>query len=187
MASIKKFIETKLKLKVNEEKSKVAKADRVKFLGMTIVNGCIAISKKSFDKAVETIKALIPRGTHQSIEQAVDRINTWYQGWSSYFKMTQYPSQLATLEAHIRRRLRARFVKQQKRRKNLFKKLVKQGVGKKLAAKTVFSNKGCWKLSHTRAVEKAFPNAWFERIGLKIVSNLGLDHWFPIKEWVKLV
>ena len=45
MASIKKFIEKKLKLKVNEEKSKTAKSDQVKFLGMTIVKGTIAISK----------------------------------------------------------------------------------------------------------------------------------------------
>lgn len=187
MASIKKFIETKLKLKVNEEKSKIAKADQVKFLGMTIVNGFIAISKKAINKAMEMVKSLIPRGTHQPIEQAIDRINTWYRGWTSYFKMTQYPAQLAAIEAHIRRRLRARIVKQQKRRRNLYRKLIKQGVGKKLVAKTVYSNKGSWNLSHTRAVEKGFSNEWFERTGLKIVSNLGLNHWLPVNKWVKLV
>jgi RNA-directed DNA polymerase len=187
MDSIKKFIETKLKLKVNEEKSKVAKSDRVKFLGMTIANGFIAISKKAINKAMETVKLLIPRGSHQPIEKAIEQINIWYRGWSSYFKMTQYPAQLAGIEAHIRRRLRARFVKQQKRRRNLHHKLVKLGVGKKLVAKTVYSNKGNWNLSHTRAVEKAFSNKWFERAGLKIVSNLGLEHWLPVNKWVKLV
>ena len=78
MGSIKKFIETKLKLKVNEEKSKVAKADQVKFLGMTIVNGLIAISKKAINKAMDTVKTLIPRGTHQPIEKAIEQINIWY-------------------------------------------------------------------------------------------------------------
>ena len=187
MESIKKFIETKLKLKVNEEKSKVAKSDRVKFLGMTIVNGLIAISKKAINKAMETVKALIPRGSNHPIEKAIQQINIWHMGWSSYFKMTQYPAQLAGLEAHIRRRLRSRFVKQQKRRKNLHRKLVKLGAGKKLTAKTVYSNKGNWKLSHTRAVEKAFSNRWFERAGLKIMSNLELEHWLPVNKWVKLV
>lgn len=187
MESIKKFIETKLKLKVNEEKSKVAKSDQVKFLGMTIVNGLIAISKKAINKAMETVKALIPRGSHQPIEKAIDQINIWYNGWTSYFKMTQYPAQLAAIEAHIRRRLRARFVKQQKRRRNLYHKLIKLGVGKKLGAKTAYSNKGHWNLSHTRAVEKAFSNEWFEKTGLKIVSNLGLKHWLPVNKWVKLV
>ena len=100
--------------------------------------------------------------------------------------MTQYPAQLAVIEAHIRRRLRARFVNQQKRRRNLYHKLIKQGVGKKMAAKTVYSNKGIWNLSHTRAVEKAYSNKWFVNAGLKIVSNLGLSHWMPINKWVKL-
>ena len=77
-------------------------------------------------------------------------------------------------------------VKQQKRRRNLFHKLIKQGVEKKMAAKSAYSNRGTWNLSHTRAVEKAYPNEWFERAGLKIISNLGLEHWMPIDMWVKL-
>lgn len=187
MGSIKKFIETKLKLKVNEEKSKVTKADQVKFLGLTIVNGLIAISKKAINKAMDTVKTLIPRGTHIPIERAIQKINEWYTGWTSYYKMTQYPSQLAGIEAHIRRRLRARFVNQQKRRKHLFNTLVKQGVGKALTARTVYTNKGIWNLSSTKAVHKAFSNDWFVRIGLKIVSNLGLEHWETTDKWVKLV
>jgi group II intron reverse transcriptase/maturase len=187
MGSIRKFIETRLKLKVNEEKSKVAKADQVKFLGMTIVNGLIAISKKAISKAMDTVKALIPRGSHQPIEKAIEQINIWYKGWTFYFKMTQFPAQLAAIEAHIRRRLRARFVNQQKRRRNLHRKLIKQGVAKNLAKKTVYTNKRTWKLSHTRAVEKAFSNEWFVKAGLEIVSNLKLSHWMPVNMWVKLV
>jgi chemotaxis regulatin CheY-phosphate phosphatase CheZ len=186
MNSIKKFIESKLKLKINEEKSKVAKSDRVKFLGMTIVNGFRAISKKALEKAMETVEALTPRGSHMSIEQAIKQINIWYKGWSSYFKMTQFPAQLKAIEAHIRRRLRARFIKQQKRRRHLYDKLVKQGTEKRLAAKTVYTNKGTWNLSHTRAVEKAFSNKWFVKAGLEKVSDLRLEHWLPVKEWVKL-
>ncbi|MBA3236849.1 MAG: hypothetical protein H0T62_00675 [Parachlamydiaceae bacterium] len=49
------------------------------------------------------------------LEKAIDQINIWFKGWSSYFKMTQYLSQLAGIEVHIRRRLIARFVKHQKR------------------------------------------------------------------------
>jgi RNA-directed DNA polymerase len=67
MASIKKFIEKKLKLKVNEDKSKTAKSDQVKFLGMTIVKATIAISKASLSKAMEKVKELILRGTNLAI------------------------------------------------------------------------------------------------------------------------
>ena len=186
--SITKFIETKLKLKVNEEKSQVAKSDQVKFLGMTIVNGNIAISKQAFKKAMEKVKILTPRGTHFSIEKTMEQINTWYRGWASYFKMTQYPAQLQAIEAHIRRRLRARFVVQHRKRLFLHRKLVKLGVKTKTSAKAVFSDKGPWNLSHTRALEKAYPNRWFiTRVGQIIFSSLTLEHWFPITEWVKLV
>jgi len=188
MNSIKKFIEKKLKLKVNEEKSKVAKSDRVKFLGMTIVNGFIAISKAAINKAMEKVKDLTPRGSHFSIEKAVEQINIWFIGWASYFKMTQYPAQIKAVEAHIRRRLRARFVKQQKRPRHLYRKLLKLGVGKKHAACTVYSHKGPWRLSHTRAVERALPNRWFiQTVGQKIVSDLKLENWLSVTEWVKLI
>lgn len=187
MSSIKKYIEKKLKLKVNDEKSKVAKSEKVKFLGMTIVNGFISISKAAISKAMEMVKELTPRGTHKPIEKTMEEINRWYRGWASYFKMTQYPAQLAAIEAHIRRRLRARFVKQQKRQRHLVNKLIKLGVNKKLASKTVYSNKGTWKLSHTRAVEIAFPNKWFQgQMNQSIFSDQNIPEWLPLKEWVKL-
>ena len=166
MGSLKKFIENKLKLKINEEKSKVAKSDKVKFLAMTIVNSAIAISKKALDKAMEKVKKLIPRRTHISLEQAMETINKWYQGWATYFKMTQYPAQLKKIEAHIRRRLRARIVRQQKRKRHLYHKLIKLGVNKRMAKKTAYSNCKTWVLSHTRALEQAYSVEWFtDRMG----------------------
>ena len=187
MGSVKKFIENKLKLKVNEEKSKVAKSDKVKFLAMTIVNGAIAISKKALDKAMEKVKELTPRRTHISLEQAMEIINKWYQGWATYFKMTQYPAQLKKIEAHIRRRLRARIVRQQKRKRHLYHKLIKLGVNKRMAAKTAYSNRKTWVLSHTRALEQAYSVDWFTgRMGQKIFSDLNLPGWFGLQEWVKL-
>lgn len=187
MTSIKKFIEKKLKLKVNEDKSKTAKSDQVKFLGMTIVKATIAISKAALNKAMEKVKELIPRGTNLAIEQAVEKINSWYRGWASYFKMTQYPAQLKFIEAHIRRRLRARIVSQQKKKRNLVAKLIKRGVAKKQAANTVYTNRKTWALSHTKAVEKAFPNRWFsDTLNQIIVSDKKLAHWFGQEVWVKL-
>lgn len=187
MESVKKFIENKLKLKVNEEKSKVAKSDKVKFLAMTIVNAAIAISKKALDKAMEKVKELTPRRTHLSLEQAMETINKWYQGWATYFKMTQYPAQLKKIEAHIRRRLRARIVRQQKRKRHLYHKLIKLGVNKRMAAKTAYSNCKTWVLSHTRALEQAYSVEWFvKRMDQKIFSDLKLPGWFGTQEWVKL-
>lgn len=185
MISIKKFIEKTLKLKVNEEKSKTRKSNEVKFLGMTIVEGTIAISKAAYNKAMEKVKSLIPRGSHILIKDAIAEVNRWYQGWASYFKMTQYPAQLKGIEAHIRRRFRARIVKQQKKKRNLLALLQRAGI-KRNAGKTVYSNRGPWNLSHTRVIEKVYSIEWFIKHGQIIVSGNLLDHWFGIEKWVKL-
>ena len=186
MGSVKKFIEKKLKLKVNEEKSKTRKSNEVKFLGMTIVNGTIAMAKASYDKAMAKVKDLIPRGSHLPIEKAIEEVNKWYQGWASYFKMTQYPSQLKAIEAHIRRRFRARIVGQQKKKRNLLSLLLKKGTKKKAANKTVYSNRRAWSLSHTKALDRAFPIEWFVKQGQKIMSNMSMEHWYEIEKWVRL-
>jgi RNA-directed DNA polymerase len=133
MATISRFIEKKLKLKVNQDKSKVALSDKVKFLGFTVVNGTIAIAHKALQTGMDKVKALTPRGTHKSLEPTLDKINQWYVGWSNYYSLTNYPSQLHKIEAHIRRRLRSRLVSQQKRKQHLYRNLVKRGVPRKQA------------------------------------------------------
>ena len=186
MRSISEFIETRLKLTVNKEKSKAAKSSSVKFLGFTIVAATIAISLAAMGTAMAQVERLTQRGTNQTLKQSVNKINRWYTGWSAYFGMTQYPAQLGKIEAHIRRRLRARIVKQQKSKRNLARNLVKRGVSWQ-SARTVYRNRNTWHLSHTRAVERGYPNRWFsEEIGLKIRSNEKRPHWFDVRHWVKL-
>jgi RNA-directed DNA polymerase len=186
MESVTRFIENRLKLVVNRLKSKVAKSEAVKFLGLTIILGTIAISSKSMDEAMDKVKSLTPRGTNETIEKTVKKFNSWYLGWAGYYKMTEYPSQLGSIEAHFRRRIRSRIVDQQKSRRNLFSKLVERGIPRGLAAKTVFSNKKRWALSHTRAVELAYPNSWFVETGLKTMMDEPMPWWLPRKVHVKL-
>lgn len=188
MEKVSQFIERKLKLKVNQQKSQVARSEKVKFLGMTVINGHIAISVKSMQRAMDQVKALTPRGTHLRLENAMADVNRWYRGWSSYYSMTQYPAQLSKIEAHIRRRLRSRLIDQQKSKRNLFNKLVKRGVLRGSAAKAVFRNRKRWALSHTFAVEKAYPNRWFiNEMGQFIRSSAKLSHWFDVSVWIRLM
>jgi RNA-directed DNA polymerase len=187
MASISGFIEKRLRLVVNQEKSQVARSDRVKFLGMTIVGATIAISHKALQSAMAKVKELTPRGTHLTLEKTLEAINSWYVGWAGYFEMTYYPAQLKKIEAHIRRRLRSRLVDQQKSKRNLYRKLVKRGVSRRQAAKAVFSNRKRWALSHTFAVEKAYPVGWFiGEMGQVIRSDRRLPHWFELRHWIRL-
>ena len=165
----------------------VALSDKVKFLGFTVVNGTIAIAHKALQTAMDKVKALTPRGTHKSLESALDKINQWYVGWSNYYSLTNYPSQLHKIEAHIRRRLRSRLVSQQKRKQHLYRNLVKRGVPRKQASKTVFSNNKRWVLSNARAVTRAYPNSWFINLkGQEIRSDRKLAHWFDVSQWIRL-
>jgi group II intron reverse transcriptase/maturase len=186
MVSISKFIEKKLKLQVNREKSKVALSKFVKFLGMTIIVGTIAISSQSMNKAMAKVKEFTPRGTHLKLEESIAKINKWYTGWSSYYGMTQYPAQLRKIEAHIRRRLRSRLIGQQKSKRNLFRKLIKRHVSGSAAA-AVYSNRRCWALSTIPALHMAYPNQWFIGVmGQKVVSNEKRRHWFDVNQWIKV-
>jgi len=187
MSSTSKFIEGKLKLLINQEKSKVALSKYVKFLGMTIIAGANVISAQSIKRAMTKVKELTPRGTHLKLEETVKQFNSWYTGWASYYNMTQYPAQLRNIEAHFRRRIRSRLIDQQKSMRNLFNKLVKRKVSRSLAAKTVFSNKGRWALSITRAIHLAYSNEWFiQEMGQKITSTEKYPHWFGLNQWIKI-
>lgn len=186
MRSISKFIERKLKLKINRDKSKAGRSCDVKFLGMTIIDGARVISAASLQRARRKVKELTPRGTHLTLEKTMKRINNWYKGWSGYYLMTQYPSQLRSIEGYIRRRLRSRFVDQQKKRRHLFRKLLKRGVPYGLA-RTVFSNNGRWATSNTFALTNAYTIEWFtDQAGQWIRSNHGMRDWFPLRQWIRV-
>jgi group II intron reverse transcriptase/maturase len=187
MESISGYIEKRLKLVVNQDKSQVARSDQVKFLGMTIVGETIAISHKALQTAMAKVKELTPRGTHLTLEKTLEAINSWYVGWAGYFEMTYYPAQLKKIEAHIRRRLRSRLVDQQKCKRNLYRKLVKRGVPRRHAASAVFSNRNRWALSNTFALSKAYPVGWFiGELGQVIRSDKELPHWFELRQWISL-
>ena len=189
MNSISKFISTKLKLVVNREKSKMALSKYVKFLGMTIIAGTIAISVVSMNRAMAKVKELTPRGTHITLEETLRKINTWYMGWSQYYLMTQYPSQLSKLEAHVRRRLRSQIIGQQKRRRHLFNKLIKRGLSRSYAANTVYNNDGRWAISGKFAMAKAYSVPWFiNQMGQYIRSDQSMSnpHWFSPNQWIRM-
>ncbi len=171
MVSVTKFIERKLKLKINEDKSKVAKAHAVKFLGITIIAGMITISSVSMSRANEKLKELIPRGTNLPLVETMERFNTWYKGWSGYYGMTEDLRQLGKIEAHARRRFRARIVYEYKRPRYLKRALLKRGISKK-SANAVINNMGIWATSKCYAMNKAFPNSYFiDELGQYIYSK----------------
>lgn len=181
MTSITKFIENRLKLKVNREKSKVARAPEVKFLGFTVIQGMVVIAKKTMIRAMNTVDRLTPRRTHKPLTKQIEEINRWYAGWSAYYGHAQCPHQLVVIEAHIRRRLRAQFIRAQKRPRNLFEKLRKLGVSRGMAAACAWQPWNIWRKSISRAAHRAWPIIWFTQRGLLIRSAEKQPHWFSLE------
>ena len=177
LTSITKFIEGKMKLKVNKEKSKATKSDKVKFLGISIINNIVVIATASTKRAMTKIKEIIPRRTHIPFDKQMLKVNQWYRGWSSYYRITEMPSQLRAIEAHIRRRFRAQFIAHSKRARTLHNKMHPS------AGKPNVRNRGIWKTSNLRPVTLTWNNDWFERRGFKITSSAKLQHWKPIDFW----
>ena len=167
MESIKQFLETKLKLKVNEGKSSVSKVTERQFLGFRILqNGKINISKKSEAKVRDVIRVITKRNRGRSLESVISELNKRLGGWVNYFKLIDRPEQLRELDSWIRRKLRCYRLKQRKKYHPIVKFLLGLGVNARSAYNTAKSGKGWWRLSATPALHQAMSNAWFEEQGL---------------------
>jgi len=169
MASMSAFITTKLKLKVNQQKSAVARPWERKFLGFSFTSNREPkrrIAPKAVIRFKERVRELTSRTRGISIERMAEELARYLKGWIGYFGKCQTSSVLRGLEEWTRRRLRSVIWKQWKRGTVRFAELRKRGVGKDLAAKTAGSAHGPWRLANSPALTIALPNAYFDSLGI---------------------
>jgi RNA-directed DNA polymerase len=175
MGSVTRFIATKLKLKVNQQKSAVARPGERKFLGFSFTNAGIPkrrIAPKAVERFKERTRELTSRTRGVSIERMAEELTRYFRGWIGYFGRCETPSVLEGLEQWVRRRLRSVIWKQWKRSPVRFAELRKRGVGKELAAKTAGSAHGPWRLANSPALAIALPNAYFDSLGIPRLAVL---------------
>jgi RNA-directed DNA polymerase len=169
MEGVKGFLTRKLRLKVNESKSAVARPKDRKFLGFSFTSGEVVkrrIAPQAIKRFKERIRGLTRRTRGISIERMIGELRPYMIGWRGYFGFCETPSTLRDLESWTRRRLRCFLWKQWKRGKARFKELRDRGIGMGLAAKTAGSAHGPWRLSNSKALSYALPNAFFDALGL---------------------
>jgi len=169
MESITSFITTKLKLKVNSEKSAVARPWERKFLGFSFTAKepqRRRIAPKSMVRFKDRVREITRRTRGVSLQEMVNNLNIYLRGWHGYFGFCQTPSVLVDLDSWIRRRLRCVIWKQWKVCRKRFTELSRRGVNAMLAGLTAGSSHGPWRLSQSPALCLAFPNAFFDGIGL---------------------
>jgi RNA-directed DNA polymerase len=169
MESVTHFITHRLKLKVNQAKSAVARPGQRKFLGFSFTSERKPrrrIAPKAIVRFKERIREQTYRTRGISLPQMVKEIATYLRGWLGYFGDCQTPSVLQSLESWLRRRLRSVVWKQWKRGRKRFRELRKRNVDKDLAAQTASSPHGPWRIANSPALSTALPNAYFAALGL---------------------
>ena len=176
MENISKFITRKLKLKVNQSKSKVDRPWRCKFLGFRIIAGKETkrgIAPGSLLRFKRRVRKLTCYRRGVSMEQMIEKLNRYLIGWRGYFGYCQTASVMVRLDSWIRRRLRYVYWRRWKRGKKRFAELRRLGIAKDLAARTAGSVHGPWRLSRSPALSFVFPNAHFSSLGLSLLAEQG--------------
>ena len=172
MRSVRKFLEEKLKLVVNETKSAVAFVWQRKFLGYRLGSGGkLCAAPESLRRFKDKIRNLTRRNQGREFATVIKRVNSYLQGWFSYFKYGLRPSQRQRLDEWIRRKLRCYRLKQCKRKIGIARFLQSLGVPEWSAWMLALSGKGWWRLSLTPQSARAMNVAWFRRNGLMSLSS----------------
>jgi group II intron reverse transcriptase/maturase len=174
MESVKRFLEKKLKLKVNPKKSKVERAWRVKFLGYSFYkrNGeiLLRIANRTKERFMEKIRHLTKRTRSGKLEDIVKNVNQYVIGWIGYYRLANTPSVFKELDEWIRRRLRQMVWKRWKRGTTRYRELVKLGVPPQRAALGAVG-KSPWHMSRTPVVHEALSNAYWRSKGLESIAQ----------------
>jgi RNA-directed DNA polymerase len=166
--SITGFITRRLKLRVNEQKSAVARPEERKFPGFsfTAKGRKRRIAPKAIMRFKRKVREMTSRTRGISLERMTKELAAFLREWKGYFGFCQTPSVLVSLDQWLRRRLRSVIWKQWKRGTVRYRKLCERGIRRDLAAHAAGNPRGSWRIANSPAMNAAFPAAFFDSIGL---------------------
>jgi group II intron reverse transcriptase/maturase len=171
-ASITRYIENKLKLKVNKTKSGICKGYELNFLGHSILtDGSLGLSKHGEQRLKAKLKQVTQRNRGISLEQMLQQLRTIQQGWLHYFRYARMKGKMESIDGWLRRRLKCFRLKQCKRTIGIVRWLRKLGVEETLSWRTALSGKGWWRISNSPAINIGMNNKWFTLQGYYSLSE----------------
>ena len=179
MQSTRKFLERKLKLKVNDNKSRVAPTDKTNFLGFTFRGTKIRWSDKAFHEFKRRIKKLTGRSWFVSMDYRYKKLAQYIRGWMNYYGISEYYRPIPTLDHWLRRRMRMCYWKQWRYCRTKVGNLLKLGTSLRAAISVGLSRKGPWHLSRTLATQTGMTNQWLKKQGLISIKELWVNIHYP--------
>ncbi len=174
MKSITRFITHKLKLKVNEAKSAVARPQERKFLGFSFMAGPEVkrvIAPKALDRFKQRIREITLRAKGVSLETTMAELAPYMRGWRSYFGFCETPEVLLGLTRLVRLRLRAALWRQWKTPRRRRAALLALRIPLRLARNTAGSGRGPWYLARSQALAMGLSNSYFRSLGLPSLTE----------------
>lgn len=174
MASLTRFIERRLKLQVNTQKSAVARPWQRSFLGFTVTDEAQPrrrIAEKALARFKDRVRDLTRRHRGVNLQRMIADLNPLLRGWAGYFGFSQL-RELESLDGWTRRRLRCVAWVQWKTRGRRYRELKRLKVSEKAASAAIFSPKGPWRLSSSGALHRAFTNRRFKDHGLIAMETI---------------
>ena len=175
MESITRFLERRLKLAVNQGKSKAASTHESVFFGFIFKDVKIRWSDKAFAESKRRIKKLTGRSWGISMEYRFARLTEYLRGWMGYFGISEYYRPLPEIDHWLRRRVRMCYLKQWRRCRTKVRELTRLGVNLRLAISIGLSRKGSYRLARTLATWSGMTNKWLKDQGLLSVKELWVN------------
>jgi len=172
LASMTRFVEERLRLRVNRAKSAVARVWERKFLGYRLLpGGKLGIAAESMERAKQRVRWITRRNRGISLERMIQQLNEYLTGWVTYYRYAACKEHLRRMEEWIRRKLRCVKLKQRKRAKPIADFLQSQGMPEWRAWLLALSGKGWWRKAGSPQAHEAMTSAWFESLGLESLTG----------------
>ena len=181
MENISRFLERKLRVRVNRDKSKVVKAEESSFLGFTFTRKRLTVSEKSLARFKSEVRRLTGRSWGVSMDYRCWKIRTYLQGWMNYFGVALKYNDAVEVDHWLRRRVRMCYWKQWRRARKRIGELIKLGAPRYHAILTGLSRKGYWHLSKTLSTNCGLGNEFLQKQGLTSIRTLWIQVHYPAK------
>ena len=172
MASISRFLGRKLKVTVNQDKSRVVKAEECYFLGFTFTRKRLTVSEKALTRLESELRHLTGRSWGVSMQRRYGEIRTYVQGWMNYFGIALKYNDAVEMDHSLRRRIRMCYWKQWRRARRRIGELIRLGAPREHAILAGLSRKGYWHLAKTLSTNCGLGNEFLQRQGLTSIRSL---------------